>query len=211
MQPIIRLFQVITSLALLLFLGCAHEPKPHVEIDLSSPKSAAVSYLRAMSAGDLDSLKALTVGTEEQRKPAEAYSILIRGMRQYDQAITAHFGADAIRDDIDLKQKLMEMVDDRIERTEQGAVSELEDSARVSPGLNGKPLRARAPIILKKDKGAWKVDLAATAEQDPTLSPQSAERNQAIGEALLKIAKDINRKRYKSFADMQQDADAGMP
>jgi len=198
-------------LALSLVVGCAHEPKPHIDIDLSSPKSAAVSYLRAMSAGDLDSLKALTIGTDEQRKPAEAYSAMIRGLRMYDQAITAHFGSDAIRDDIELKQKLTELVDDRIERTDQGAVLETEDSARVAPGLNGKPLPARPPIILKKDKGVWKVDLAATAERDKSLSPSSAERNQAIGDALLKIATDINRGRYKSFADMQRDADAGMP
>jgi hypothetical protein len=197
--------------ALMLTAGCVHEPMPHVDIDLSSPKSAAVSYLRAMSAGDLDSLKASTLGTDQQRKAAEAYSLMLRGLRQYDQAIMSHFRADAVRDDIELKQKLVELVDDRIERTEQGVVSESEEEARIAPGLNGLALQARPPVVLKKDKGVWKVDLAATAERDSSINQESAERNRAIGEALLKIAKDINRGRYKSFEDLQRDADAGMP
>jgi hypothetical protein len=203
--------QWITFLALLLLGGCAHEPMPHVAIDLSSPKSAAVSYLRAMSAGDLDSLKACTFGTDDQRKPAIAYATMIRGMRRYDQAIVSHFGSDAIRDDVDLKQKLMELVDDRIDRTQQGAVQENEEEAMISPGINGAALRKRPPIILRKDQGVWKVNLAETAQRDSTISPESAQRNEAIGEALLKIARDIDRGRYKTYADMQRDADAGMP
>jgi len=191
--------------------GCAHEPMPHVAIDLSSPKSAAVSYLRAMSVGDLDSLKASTVGTAEQRKPAAAYATMIRGMRRYEHAIVTHFGNDAMRDDVELKQKLMELADDRIERAQQGSVQENETEAMVSPGLNGRALPRRSPIILKKDKGVWKVDLAQTAVRDETLSPEAGERNQAVGNALLKLARDIEHGRYKTYDQMQRDADAGMP
>ena len=203
-----------TGLGLLIgfsILGCAHEPMPHVNLDLSSPKLAAVSYLRAMSAGDLEGLKASTVGTEDQRKAVESYSLMLHGLRRYDQAIVSHFGADAIRDDIELKQKLMELVDDRIARTEQGVVSESDESARVTPGLNGLALQGRPPVYLKKDREVWKVDLAATAVRDTSISAESAARNQAIGEALLKIAGDIDRGRYKSFSDLQRDTDAGLP
>ena len=207
----IRLSVMSTVFYLVAAVGCAHEPMPHVGIDLSSPKSAAVSYLRAMSVGDLDSLKTATVGTDADRKPAVAYSAMVVGMRRYDQALVAHFGIDAIRDDVELKQKLMEMVEDRIERTQQGAVNETPEEAMVAPGLNGQALGKRPPIFLRKENGLWKVDLAETAHRDSTLSPESAQRNQAIGDALQRIAREINRGKYKSYEEMQRDADAGMP
>lgn len=206
-----RLAALLMLLVLLEGAGCAHEPMPHVTIDLSTPKSAAVSYLRAMSAGDLDALKASTAGTDAQRKPAEAYAAMISGMRRYDKAIVTHFGNDAMRDDVELRQKLTELSDDRIERTQQGSVQETETQAMVSPGLNGMALKKRPPIMLVKDKGFWKVDLAQTAVRDTSLSPESRERNQAVGDALLKLARDIERGRYKTYEQMQRDADAGMP
>ena len=136
---------------------------------------------------------------------------MVRGMRRYDQAILKHFGNDAMRDDVELKQKLLELGQDRIERIQQGTVQESDTQAMVSPGMNGIALRKRPPVILLKDKDIWKVDLAQTALRDTTLSPDSGERNQAVADALFKLARDIERGRYKTYDQMQRDADAGMP
>ena len=52
MRHLNRLITLSSLFYLLAGAGCAHEPMPHVNIDLSSPKSAAVSYLRTLSVGD---------------------------------------------------------------------------------------------------------------------------------------------------------------
>jgi len=72
-------------------------------------------------------------------------------------------------------------------------------------------LPKRPPIMLRKEKDAWKVDVVQTGLRDPSLTLEAGERNQAVGEALLKLAKDIESGRYKTYEQMQRDADAGMP
>jgi len=73
-------------------------------------------------------------------------------MRRYDQAILKHFGNDAYRDDVELKQKLQEFGDDRIERLQQGKVQENDVEAIVfSRAERDDPAQAAADYAAERE------------------------------------------------------------
>lgn len=191
--------------------GCAVEPSGHVSADLSTPRTAAVSFFRAVGADDLRTARDASVGAASDRQWIDVMAGLVKGLRSYDQAIRNHFGVEAASADAQIKQALLELVDDQIQHLEEGLVKESEQIAEVDPAWNGARLSARPPVFLRRQKDLWKVDLTTTAKYDPRFSPEAIQRYRKYGQALQKAARDINSGRYRTLAEAQRESDAKAP
>ncbi|HEY8751689.1 MAG TPA: hypothetical protein VIM11_27160, partial [Tepidisphaeraceae bacterium] len=86
--------------------GCSFSHGPTVPLDLSGPKPAAITFLHAISAGDLHTAQAACTGNKDEKAAVEALSTLITGLRNYDQAIAVRFGLEAVQADTQLKQAI---------------------------------------------------------------------------------------------------------
>jgi len=188
-------------LLVLLFVhsGCTANRAPiGSPLDLSSPKPAALSFLHAIANGDARAAKAASVGTDHDRQWVDAIVMLITGMRAYDNALMARFGDAAISTNIELEQAIDALANEPIRRLEGGIVKESDENAEVAPALNGVRLAARPPIYLLKEKGVWKVDLAAMKD-DPTRDPAVIDQFSKAGKALHQAALAIRRGHYKTL------------
>jgi hypothetical protein len=193
-------------------LGCNSHPPPHVAVDLSGPKPAAVSFFRAVSEGDVRTARDASIGTTKDKEWIDAMSSMVTGLRRYDEAILRRFGHQAAQTDSQLRQAITQFVQDQIERLQDGIVSEGPDTAQVQPGWHGEVrLSGRPPVLLRKEKGLWKVDLEATAKVDPKFDLEAVARYRAYGKALHDAAYQINAGRYKTLAEAEQDSDAWAP
>jgi hypothetical protein len=178
---------------------------------LSNPKSAAITFLKAIAAGDIKTANSSSVGNDQQRASVEALSLLITGLRDFDIAINSHFRIEAIQTDTQLRQALTDISDTPIQRIESGIVHETAEKASVEPALEGIRLKAHPPIYLIKVKNLWKVDLTAAANADRRFSPDVTDQYRSAGRALHDVARKVNANKYKSLAEAQRDADGNMP
>lgn len=207
----------LTSRAALFFLvlatGCtASGPTPpQVASDLSTPRSAALTFLRATAAGDVRTAKAACIGTPQEKQWVDAMSSFLTGLRDFDDAVVSRFGQEAVQADVQLKQALLELSDDVIQHVEEANVHESEETASLEPAAAGMRLRNRPPIYLRKDKGGWKVDLAATTQTDRRFDPEVKAKYQSAGAALHDAARQVRAGRYKTLAEAQRDADGKFP
>ena len=200
--------RLLFLLVLTLVVGCAEQPKPHVRSDLSNPKAAALTFLTAISAGDTETARKASVGGDDDHVSIDGLSSLITGLQSYDQAIVKRFGNEAVPTDVQLKQAILELVDDTIRHLASGIVLDQQEIAKIQPAEGKTPLTGRPPIYLRKDKGLWKVDLTATAQVDRRFDPAVARQYLAAGQALHAAARRINAGRYKTLAEAQRDTDA---
>ena len=191
--------------------GCGAKATPsNFSIDLSKPKSAALTFFSAVAQGDVKTAKAASIGTNQDREWIDAIATLITGLREYDAALMKRFRGEAISTDIDLQAAIREVAQDPVTRLEDGIVKESPETAEVDPAYKGVRLSSRSPVFLRRDKNAWKVDLEAM-RKDPQHTPEMTRQYLAAGEALQRAAKDIRLGRYKTFAAAQQaSADASV-
>jgi hypothetical protein len=192
--------------------GCrSSNPAPQVASDLTTPKAAALTFLHAISAGDVKTAKSASIGNDQEKAAVEALATLVTGLRDYERAITKHFGGQAAQSSTQLRMAITDLIDVSIGHAENGIVNQGPETASVEPAVGGVRLRARSPIYLRKEKDRWKVDLATTSRADKRFDPAIAEQYLAAGKALHEAAKRVNAGRYKTFADAQRDADSIMP
>jgi hypothetical protein len=192
--------------------GCNSHPPVRVAADLSGPKAAAVTFFRAVSVGDVRTARDASIGSAQDKQWIDAMSSMLTGLQSYDEAVLRRFGQQATQTDTQIRQALMQLVQDQIERLQDGLVKEGVDTAEVDPGWKSEVrLSARPPVILRKEKGLWKVDLAATAKVDPKFDPETIERYRTYGKALHNAAYQINAGRYKTLAEAELDSDAWAP
>jgi hypothetical protein len=196
---------------LLIAGGCAAQQAVHTRLDLSSPQAAALTYLRAIAAGDVQTAKAACIGNDDEKAAVEAMSLFITGLRAYDQAVMAKFHQDAVQIDAQLRQAITDLSDAPIQHIEQGIVNEGPDTASVEPAAGGMRLHARPPIYLRKEKNQWKVDLATTQQADRHFEPAVVQQYRAAGKALHLVADRVKIGRYQSLAQAQRDTDANTP
>ena len=186
--------------------GCASQdeaPAARVASDLSGPKPAGLTFLRAIAAGDARTAREASIGTPQQEEWVVAMVALVNGLRRYDQALMSRFGQEAVPADVDLRQALQAMTQDPIMHLEDGIVSESKESAVIYPAMRGIKLAARRPLQLRRDKSGWKVDLAAMAGE-PRFDPAVVTRYRIAGKALSAAAREIQAGRYKTLEQAEQ-------
>ena len=191
--------------AIVALAGCAaHQRTPTVQADLTAPKPAALTFFRAIAAGDARTARAASVGTDRDKQWIDGVIAMADALRTYSEAIRRRFGVEAAQEDTDIRQALLAMTQDPITQLDGGIVQEDASTARIDPALNQVRLASRAPVYLRKLKNSWKVDLKATVQADPSRDTQNAARYAEVARVLKQVAAEVRIGRYRSLAEVQQ-------
>jgi hypothetical protein len=129
--------------------GVGGTPSPPAA-NLSTPKDAAISFGRAVEAGDVAQAQAVTITDAPTKELLAAMVPLVGAMKKLDAAAVAKFGEagkNVAGSDSPGAQFAGQFKD--------AEVKETGDTATVTPKKGAEPL------MLKKVGGEWKVDLAA--------------------------------------------------
>ncbi len=186
--------------------GCAHDAprRRSVPLNLSTPKDAALTFVRAIGQGDAATAKAASLGTDAQKHWIDAVAGLIDGLRRLDEALLGRFGQAAERMHINLNDSLRPLSEHAEAEIESATVKEVDQQASVIP--LGRTVSIQVPYArrLRLDHGTWKVDLPTLYTEDPRLGIAAESPDIQIyeraGNALRGVARDIASGRYKTLA-----------
>ena len=169
--------------------GCKRE-EAKIEVDLTTPRSAAMVFTRAIENGDPETAKSAAYGAGLEIEWVEAMTRAMTGMRQLVTASQAKFGAEA-----------QSLVAGKQTLQLSGALTDAEvqmtgDRATVVPtGGDG------TKIPMKRIDGNWKIDVGMlTRGQDITMVVKQL---RAVGEAAPTLAKDVEAGKYKTIRDVR--------
>jgi hypothetical protein len=165
-----------------------------------------MAYLNAVARGDAAKARACAVGSEQDKQWIDGMVALLGGLRNYDQALVARFGQQAVPVDVDLKQAIFSMANQPIIRFQDGIVKESENTAEIDAAVGHIRLMAQRPVYLKRLPDGWKVDLE-TMRQDPHHGSDAIGQYVAASKALNAAARDIRAGRYRTLDEAQQAID----
>jgi|SRR5665213_1221253 len=199
----------LIKFALLPLLVCGCENRPPAGADLSTPKSAALVYLKAIQRGDAATAKKVSFGTPEQKGWVDALAIMVDGMRSFDNALYAKFGRFSNQVHTDLADSLMMLADGPVVWIGNGPVSFDDMKARIDPKKMGFASRSQPSIYLLLKKYGWEVDLeqtyadGATPEQLKQISANYAMYRE-LGQAMRAGARDVMGGKFHSIEEASQ-------
>ena len=162
------------------------------EADMSTPKKAAVSFAKAVMAGDADGYKAVSTGTDAEFALVKSLSDMAMAMKRLEDASTKKFGADGKLP----KEMAMDLVGD-METSDEKI-----DGDNATLVLKSKP-DDKFPPTLKKEGDKWKVDLTNLSKD-----PQSAGMSTmipAMVKVMNNVAKGAGDDKYKTAAELYTD------
>lgn len=189
--------------------GCADFGRPAAHLDLSTPKSAALEYLRAVQRGDARTAHAASVGADTERGWVDGLVTLVAGMRQFDDALYQKFGKGINQAHVDLHDSLDALADEPVRVIEEGSVVSEGNAARVDPMRKGFTAHFQPSIWLLHEKEGWKVDLRKTyapdvpAEKLPEVTA-SFRRYREAGDAFQQTARDVRAGLFRTTADAER-------
>lgn len=187
--------------------GCASQPpRARTPVDLSTPKAAAATFLQAIAQGDARTARQASMGTEQQKQWIDAMVGFVDGLRSYDKALIKRFGREAIPTDVDIRQTLLTTAEEPARQVQDAIIDQTDDTARLLPAYKGIRLMAQPPMILRRQRGQWKIDLAATAQVDHHHDPEITKQYLTAGKALHETARQIAAGRFKTIDEAQEGA-----
>jgi hypothetical protein len=158
--------------------------------DLSTPKSAAVSFAKALQSNDIATAKAASTGTDEQYKLIDAAGQMMSGFKNYESAAVAKFGDAG-------KFGKGEGPPDVVADTEESEPKIEGDTATM---VNPKKPADPNPMKLVKKNGQWKVDLSSIPMDEQTKMAETAPK---VKKALDETAEEIKAGKYKTAQEAQ--------
>lgn len=186
--------------------GCQTVSPVPARADLSTPKSAALSYLRAVQYQDVKTARAVSIGTLEEKSWIDSLCTMLDGMRRYDAALTAKFGHVTNQIHVDLWESIRGLADQPVELIAEGQESGDGQQARIDPPRRGFKSHSQGSIYLRKDPQGWKVDLAQTYAKD--VPPDQLEtisagflQTRLFGQVFQKTARDVQSGQFKSMKE----------
>lgn len=169
------------------------EPAADARPDLSTPKAAAVAFMRALESGEVRAIKAVTLGSDDDYRLMSAVASAMRATRDLQKAATDRFGKAG--DGIVPGQS-----GDPVDEISESKVKETGDTALLA---RKEDPEGRSPLRLKKTDGQWKIDLAALPDKRQINQALPAMR--ATQRAMEQAAADIKAGKYKT-ADEAKEA-----
>jgi hypothetical protein len=202
-----RVIRFTPILSILLAVGC--EDHPPANADLSTPKSAALVYLKAIQRGDAITARKVSVGTPDEKKWVDALAIMVDGMRSFDNALYGKFGRYSNQVHTDLGDSLMMLADGPVVWIGNGSVSYDDVKARIDPKRMGFASQSQPSVYLLLRKYGWEVNLeqtyadGATAAQLTQMSASYAMYRE-IGQAMRDAAREVMGGKYHSIEEASQ-------
>ena len=161
--------------------------------DLSTPKSAGASFVRALESGDVNAVKAVTLGSETDYRLMEVLAAADHAGKELERAAIEKFG-DAGKEVASLGaggNSEKDLADSRVKEDGDSAVLARKDDPD-----------AKHALKLKRVDGAWKIDLAALPNKKDLIRAVPAMR--ATAGILVQAARDIRAGKYKSADEAKQ-------
>ncbi|MDB5292058.1 MAG: hypothetical protein JWL69_3299 [Phycisphaerales bacterium] len=182
------------------------------KVDLSTPKSAALDYVKAIQRGDATTAKAASTGTGEQMRWVDGLAGMVDGMRKFDEAMFAKFGKVIDQAHVDMHDSLQAVADEPVELVEKGAEVVEGEEARIELPRKGFTSHFQPTYWLRHEKQGWKVNLVKTyapfpgqklAQKLPGVTA-SFRRYEEFGDVFRAAAGDVRGGRFHSTKEAEQ-------
>jgi hypothetical protein len=186
-------------------------------LKLAEPKEAALTFVTAIGAGDPETAKAASLGTDRQKRWAISTANMVNGLRAFDAAINARFGAEAASLHMSIINGLGSVTLDPEEAVKNASVklSIDEKSAELIAVSRIYATHMYYASRVRKTPSGWKVDLDAVIEAYPQFARmnESSELDQfvSIGDAMRSLAKDVRAGKYKTIKEADDAANEISP
>jgi hypothetical protein len=190
---------------LIVIASCMPEFPPAgklVPLKLDEPKDAALTFVRAIGAGDVETAKAASLGTDRQKRWAIDTANMVNGLRAFDDAMNIRFGLQAAGTHMNIVNALNSLTVDPEDAVTSADVKMHDDrrSAEIVAVSRIYAVHMVYASRVRKDQQGWKVDLPAILENNP----QFAKRNDSpdldklaeIGSAMRNLAAKIKAGAY---------------
>jgi hypothetical protein len=155
--------------------------------DMSSPKSTAIAFAKALQANDTDTLKAVCVGSDDEQKAVQTLGSAMSAMRRFKTACADKFGKDNA-----LGGGIPDM--NLVAEAEKAEFKVDGDTAK-SVAKEGEPQKDQA--VLKKIDGKWKVDLKSMGAELMTQAKQMEKFQKLFNDC----AAEIESGKYKTVEE----------
>lgn len=181
------------ALAVLAVTCCARAVLADDAQDTSAPKKAAMAFCKAVLAGDMDQVHALSTGTDREYSLLKLLSDAARSSSKFRDAATKKFGDQSkFFDDLQMDMtKDFQTADVRI------------DGNTATLVVKSKP-DDKFPPTLKKDGSGWKMDLS-NLDKEPDAVAMSVKMLPSMTKVFDNVTKNLNDDKYKTFADLTTD------
>jgi hypothetical protein len=154
--------------------------------DLSTPKKAALTFARAVEAGDMDGAKASSVGTDDDYAALQSLSDMLGAVKRMQTAMLKNYGNDAKKLS-DLSSPMSSQIETAEEKVDGDTAT-----------LVVKP-DDKYPPTLKKSGDEWKMDLKVMSS-DPQFGKMKEAAKKAVP-LLDSFTKDVEAGKYATVSD----------
>lgn len=191
-------FERSTWLAALAFASialicCAQAAQADDAPDTSTPKTAALAFCKALIAGDMDKIHALSTGTDGEYALVKLMSDATHSYGQFHDAVTKKFGDQA------------KFFDDMgMDITKDYETADYKLNGDTATQVLKRNPNDPNPQTLKKDGNGWKMDLS-NVDKDPQDAALGKRMLPAMTKVFDKMTKNINDGKYKTFDDLSAD------
>jgi hypothetical protein len=182
---------------LVILAGTLVAPPTRAEADTSSPKKAAMVFAKAVEAGDMATVKAVSMGTDSEYALLKSVSDLSISMKKLETATVKKFGPEGKLP----KEMAMDMAGD-FENSEEKI-----DGDNATLIVKSKP-DDKFPPTLKKDATGWKVDLT-NLDKDPQAA-ETAKMLPLMIKSLDTVTAGVESGKYKTVGEAFADLGAMM-
>jgi hypothetical protein len=172
--------------------GCKRDDGK-VEMDLSTPRSAAMVFTHAVETGDAETAKTAAYAGGVEVEWVEAMTAAVSGMRTLVNAAEKKFGAEAYgliaqRETLNLTEGLRD------------AEVKLEGNrAMILPSTAHK----MEPLPMKNIDGRWKLDVGSFTKGEDL--GNVVKQLRVIGEEAPKLAKGVESGKFQTVRDVQRE------
>jgi hypothetical protein len=181
------------AVACIAWICCAQVARADDAPDTSTPKKAAMAFCKALIAGDMDKIHALSTGTDGEYALVKLLSDATHAYGKFHDSVTKKFGDQSkFFDDLGLDvTKEYETADYKL------------DGDTAKQVLKRNPNDTNPPT-LKKDGSGWKMDLTSV-DKDPQDAALGKRMLPAMTKVFDKMTKNVNDEKYKTFDDLTTD------
>jgi hypothetical protein len=185
-------------LALILCAG----PVWAIEVDQSTPKATALSFAKALEAGDGAAAHQLVFGTEQEMGVIDATITFTNAVKKLHDAAVKKYADKAD------EATGTGLTVDSSKALEDTEIKEEADTATLT---NTKAQGSQAPMKMKKIDGKWKVNLSETFSGAAALGQDSAKMQSMLKDwtdAVTEVADEVEKGQYPLPADAKQALEA---
>jgi hypothetical protein len=171
--------------------GCERKDAK-VQIDLTTPRSAATVFTRALEAGDVETAKSAAYGGGLEIEWVEAMAPAMSGMRQLTDAAHSKFGAEA--DALVAGKQTLHM---STTLTDAEIQMNGERATVIPTGGDG------VKIPMKRINGNWKIDVGLLTRGDDITYVVKELR--ALAEIAPRMTKDVEAGKFKTVQEVRRE------